>query len=45
MYLQRDIENCLKKASESFEAIVVYGARQVGKSTTAIRVFKKASLT
>ena len=41
MYKPRDIENCLEEASKSFEAIVIYGARQVGKSTTAKHIFKK----
>ena len=40
MYYRRDIEDSLKEAAEHFEAIVIYGARQVGKSTTAKAVFK-----
>lgn len=39
MYYPRDVEDRLKEAAKYFEAIVVYGARQVGKSTTAKAVF------
>ena len=39
MYYPRDIEDYLKEAAKYFEAIVIYGARQVGKSTTVKAVF------
>lgn len=39
MYLKRDIEQSILKAESSFQAIVVYGARQVGKSTTVEALF------
>lgn len=39
MYYPRDVEDRLKAAAKYFEAIVVYGARQVEKSTTAKAVF------
>lgn len=40
MYLKRDIEKLMIKAKDQFQAIVVYGARQVGKSTTINMLFK-----
>ena len=42
MYLKRDIESCLLRLAEQFECITVYGARQVGKSTTVRKVFGDA---
>ncbi len=39
MYIKRTIETAIKKLSESFPCIVVYGARQVGKSTTINHIF------
>ncbi len=39
MYYRRDIENYLKETGKYFESIVVYGARQVGKSTVIEHVF------
>lgn len=40
MYIKRDIENFIKKAQDSFQAIAIYGSRQVGKSTTVNMIFK-----
>ncbi len=39
MYLKRDIEKTIIDAEASFQAIVIYGARQVGKSTTVDALF------
>jgi len=39
MYIQRTCENGIRKVSESFPCIVVYGPRQVGKSTTIDYLF------
>ncbi len=39
MYIRRDIEKALKEAAESFQVITIYGSRQVGKTTTADRLF------
>lgn len=39
MYVRRDIEKVLLKASESFQVITLYGSRQVGKTTTADHLF------
>lgn len=39
MYIRRDIEKTLKKAAESFQVITIYGSRQVGKTTTAEKLF------
>ena len=33
MYLTRDMEDVLKKCADEFECTVVFGPRQVGKST------------
>ncbi len=41
MYYERDIENLLKETGKYFESIVVYGSRQVGKSTTIKHVLAK----
>lgn len=41
MYLKRDIEEYILKASQFFQAIVLYGPRQVGKSTTIEMLFGK----
>lgn len=40
MYYNRSIEEVIKKAAGSFPCIVVYGARQVGKSTTVQMLFE-----
>ena len=40
MYYKRDIEKSLNRASKSFQAITIYGSRQVGKTTTVTNVFK-----
>ena len=34
MYIKRHVEQVILDAAESFPCIVVYGPRQVGKSTT-----------
>lgn len=39
MYMKRDIERVLLKASESFQVITLFGSRQVGKTTTADYLF------
>ncbi len=39
MYVKRDIERVLLKASESFQVITLFGSRQVGKTTTADHLF------
>lgn len=39
MYYKRDIEKSLIKTSKSFQAITIYGSRQVGKSTTVKEIF------
>ena len=48
MYIHRTIEKAIKNLSRSFPCIVVYGPRQVGKSTTVDNIFssnyKKVSL-
>ena len=39
MYIKRAIENTIKDLGKSFPCIVIYGARQVGKSTTVDYIF------
>ena len=39
MYIRRDIEDYIRSAASSFQAIVIYGPRQVGKSTTVDMIF------
>ncbi len=39
MYLIRDIEPTIKKAASSFQALFVFGARQVGKLTAMKAIF------
>ena len=39
MYIKRAVEKTLVDISKSFPCIVVYGPRQVGKSTTVNRIF------
>ena len=39
MYIHRTAETMIKKAAESFPCIVIYGPRQVGKSTTVDHIF------
>lgn len=39
MYIKRTIEEAIKRLGESFPCIVIYGARQVGKSTTIQHIF------
>ncbi len=39
MYRNRKIENSIKAVAESFPCIVIYGSRQVGKSTTVNHIF------
>ena len=41
MYRNRTIEIAIKEAAESFPCIVIYGSRQVGKSTTVNHLFGK----
>lgn len=41
MYYKRDIEKTLLNAASSFQAIVLYGSRQVGKSTTVDYLFSE----
>ena len=40
MYYRRDIEDYLKEIGKHFESVVVYGARQVGKSTIIEHVYE-----
>ena len=39
MYIKRDIEKSLINAEKSFQAVVIYGSRQVGKTTTVDMLF------
>lgn len=39
MYRNRKIENSIREVAESFPCIVIYGSRQVGKSTTVNHIF------
>ncbi|MFC2662858.1 MAG: ATP-binding protein [Eubacterium sp.] len=39
MYINRTAEELMLKTAESFPCLVVYGARQVGKSTTVMHLF------
>ena len=39
MYIHRTAEQMIRKIAESFPCIVIYGPRQVGKSTTADLIF------
>ena len=39
MYIHRTIEDQILRTSGSFPAIVVYGPRQVGKSTAVMHLF------
>ena len=39
MYIKRTVENVIDETSKSFPCIVIYGARQVGKSTTVDHLF------
>lgn len=39
MYRTRKIENAIKEVAESFPCVVIYGSRQVGKSTTVNHLF------
>ena len=39
MYIRRTIEEAIRRMGESFPCIVIYGARQVGKSTTLQHMF------
>lgn len=41
MYKTRTIENAIKEVADSFPCIVIYGSRQVGKSTTVNHIFGK----
>lgn len=39
MYRNRTIEDSIKEAASSFPCLVIYGSRQVGKSTTVNHIF------
>ena len=41
MYISREIENTIINVSKSFQAIAIYGPRQVGKSTSISVIFGK----
>ena len=41
MYITRTVEHAIQRTAESFPCIAVYGARQVGKSTTVNHIFGK----
>ena len=40
MYLKRHIENILKKAEKQSKVVLLTGARQVGKTTSIIKLYK-----
>ena len=40
MLIKRDIEDTIIKCSKEFACIIIYGARQVGKSTVLEMIFK-----
>ena len=42
-YIRRHMETCICNAGQTFKAILVTGARQVGKSTILQHVFKNRS--
>ncbi len=39
MYIEREIETTIQNVSQSFPCIVIYGPRQIGKSTTVHHLF------
>lgn len=39
MYRDRVIEDAIKEVANSFPSVVIYGSRQVGKSTTVNHIF------
>ena len=39
MYRERVIEDAIKEVANSFPSVVIYGSRQVGKSTTVNHIF------
>ena len=39
MYIKRHVEKVILEAAQSFPCVVVYGPRQVGKSTTVNMLF------
>ncbi|MBQ9302315.1 ATP-binding protein [Butyrivibrio sp.] len=39
MYRKRKIENSIREVADSFPCVVIYGSRQVGKSTTVNHIF------
>lgn len=39
MYITRTAEKAIKECGSSFPCVVIYGARQVGKSTTINHIF------
>ncbi|WP_405382852.1 ATP-binding protein [Phascolarctobacterium sp.] len=40
MYIKRHVEELIKETAESFPCIVIYGPRQVGKSTSVAYIFE-----
>lgn len=42
MYVERNSESMIREVSKSFPCIVLYGPRQVGKSTTIDHIFGDA---
>ena len=40
MYINRTIEQTIKKAAKGFKVVLITGPRQVGKSTTLQYLFK-----
>ena len=42
MYIKRTVENSILEAAKNFQCIVVYGPRQVGKSTTIDYIFPES---
>ena len=39
MYIERAVESLIERTAHSFPAVVVYGPRQVGKSTTVMKLY------
>ena len=44
MLIKRDIEDTIIKCSKEFACIIIYGARQVGKSTIALLFKEKGTV-
>lgn len=44
MYLSRTVEIAIKQNASQFQSFVIYGSRQVGKSTTVFEMFVNSNL-